>query len=126
MKKEKISPEEKIRVPRWSFARGSISYFFLAAVIAIALLFGIFDPLTMDSEKIILGSYGDYQIIANKQGMNVYEVTLQFKGNEKDSEPVEIDNIKNIMWIAAQTFEIQSFHPIEENGKTYGLIITTK
>jgi len=116
----------KKKFPPFSFARGSVSYYVLAFVIFVMLLFGLFDPRTPPGKTRMIGSYGDYVIVASKQGRNVYEVTLQNKDTEEKSEPVPIDNIKNVLWIMAQTFKIQSFHPIEESGKVQGLIITVE
>jgi hypothetical protein len=118
--------KDKKRYPPFSFARGSISYFILAFIILVILLFGIFDPRKPKSDEKVLGSYGDYLIVATKQGKNVYEVVLQHKNVKENPEPIPIDNIKNVLWIMAQTFEIQSFHPIEERGEVYGLIITVQ
>jgi len=118
--------ENKTKERRLLFARGTFSYFALAILIAVVLLFGLFDSSVPRTDYRILGSYGDYNVLAKKQGMNVYEVKLLLKDAKRDDQPIPIDDIKNVMWIVAQTFVIQSSHPIEENGKAYGLIVTVE
>ena len=98
----------------------------LAILIAVALLFGIFEPRATERENQIIGSYGDFDIVAKKQGMNVYEIKLQYQDNSESTDEIPLDNVQNIVWIVAQTYEIQSFHPIEKQGKAYGLIITVE
>ncbi len=111
------------RPPAITFARGTPSYFLLAFLIGAALIFGVFERRNPNGEYEIIGSYAEYNIMAKKQGKNTYEITLHNKETEADTGPIEITNIENVLWIVAQTYQIRSSFPLEENQKTFGLII---
>jgi hypothetical protein len=116
--------ETKIQVYPSFFARGTFLYYVLLVLIIIALLFGIFDPRKAPVNKKVIGVYGDYKVLAVKQGEDVWEITLREKNAPLSGKPILIANTRTVLWIAQKEFKIINHHLLEENGKTVAIIIT--
>ena len=100
-------------------------YYVLVALIIAALLFGVFDPRKAPVNKKVIGDYGDYKVLAVKQGEDVWEITLREKNTvQSGGKQMPIEDTKTVLWIAQKKFKIINHHLLEENSRTIAIIIT--
>jgi hypothetical protein len=118
--------ENKDQVYPRIFSRGTLSYYLLVALILTALLLGVFDLRKTAVTKKVIGTYGDYKVIAVKQGDDIWEITLHDKNDGFSGKYMPIDNVQTILWTARQEFKIKKFHLLEEKGRTFAIIITVE
>lgn len=125
MKKNRNMETKEPSYPR-IFSRGTFSYYLLVVLVAAALLLGVFDLRKTEATKKIIGAYGDYKVVAMKQGDDIWEITLREKKDGFYGKYMPIDNVQTIIWTAKQEFKIKKFHLLEEKGSTFAIIITVE
>jgi len=117
--------ETKTQVYPSFFARGTFLYYLLVALIVAALLFGVFDPRKAPVNKKVIGVYRDYNVLAIKQGEDVWEITLREKNAvQSGGRQMQIEDTKTVLWIARKKFKIINYHLLEQNSRTIAIIIT--